>query len=283
MRKPIKWAGLWLLLPSLAGVMVFYIAPLFLSLYFALTQGISQVRFVGLENFRALLGNPVFLSALRNTVEFLLIAVPLAIVLALALSMIAVKDKFTWQRWALLLPMVIPASSLCAAWEGLWGPNGLVNEALAALCLEEADFLRGDGAFWMLIGLYLLKNTGYLSVILSSAIRAVPAEYQEAYRLDSSSEAGFARDILLPLLSPTVLFCAVAAVMNYFLLFRDTYVLYQDNPPEQLYMLQHFMNSNFFKLNYQRLSCAAFLTVLFLLVLIVLVLLAQRRVKQYVE
>ena len=70
--------------------------------------------------------------------------------------------------------------------------------------------------------------------------------------------------------------------MNYFLLFRDTYMLYMENPPAQVYMLQHFMNSNFYKLNYQRLGTAAFLVVLTLPALICGILFVQRRVKRQV-
>ena len=86
----------------------------------------------------------------------------------------------------------------------------------------------------------------------------------------------------MPLISPTMLFAGIVAVMHYFLLFRDTYMLYGNNPPAQLYMLQHFMNNNFYKLNYQRLGAAAFLTVLLLSTLIIAVLLLQRRATRHV-
>ena len=217
-----------------------------------------------------------------NTLRFLALGVPLLLSLALLVSVIGVKRSFTWQRWALLLPMVIPASSLSVAWQGLWGEAGLLNRALALLGIPAVDFLRGGAAFPLLLVLYLLKNVGYVSVILMSAIRAISPEYQECYRLDSSSEAGFVRRILLPLISPTILFACIVAVMNYFLLFRDTYMLYMENPPAQVYMLQHFMNSNFYKLNYQRLGTAAFLVVLTLTALICGILFVQRRVKRHV-
>ena len=223
-----------------------------------------------------------FLQAVGNTLRFLALGVPLLLSLALLVSVIGVKAKLYRQRWALLLPMVIPASSLSVAWQGLWGEAGLLNRALALLGIPAVDFLRGGAAFPLLLVLYLLKNVGYVSVILMSAIRAISPEYQECYRLDSSSEAGFVRRILLPLISPTILFACIVAVMNYFLLFRDTYMLYMENPPAQVYMLQHFMNSNFYKLNYQRLGTAAFLVVLTLTALICGILFVQRRVKRHV-
>lgn len=282
MKNAKQRQGFLLLLPSLLGISVFYVIPFFRSISYTFTQGVHDVRFVGLANFRELLQNPVFLQAVGNTVGFLALGVPLLLALALLVSVIGVKRKFTWQRWALLLPLVIPAPSLCVAWEGLWGTNGLVNRALTGLGLPNVDFLRGETAFFLLIVLYLLKNVGYLSVILMNAIRGLPQEYSECYRLESSSEVGYVRRVLLPLISPTVLFACIVAVMNYFLLFRDAYMLYQNNPPENVYMLQHFMNGNFYRLNYSRLSAAAFLVVLSLTALISGVLLVQRGVKRHV-
>ncbi len=91
------------------------------------------------------------------------------------------------------------------------------------------------------------------------------------------------RLVLVPLIAPTLLFAGVVAVVNYFLLFRDVYMIYGEVPPETVYMLQHFMNNNFYKLNYQRLSAAAFLLAMCLSGLVVLVLLGQRRLKCDVE
>ena len=206
LKKSRQGVGFVLLLPSLLGIAVFYLVPFCRSLYYTFTQGVYDVHFVGLANFRELLGNPVFLQAVGNTLRFLALGVPLLLSLALLVSVIGVKRSFTWQRWALLLPMVIPASSLSVAWQGLWGEAGLLNRALALLGIPAVDFLRGGAAFPLLLVLYLLKNVGYVSVILMSAIRAISPEYQECYRLDSSSEAGFVRRILLPLISPTILF-----------------------------------------------------------------------------
>lgn len=259
--------GFLLTLPSLLGLFAFYVIPFLSSLYYTFTQGVSEPQFVGLANFLDVFGNAVFRQAVGNTAVFLAAGVPLVLLLALFLSVVLVKGRFTWQRWALLLPFVLPASSLAVAWQGLWG----------------RELLEGAGALPLTLLLYLLRNVGYLSIILMSAIRALPAEYQESYRLDGGGESGYTFHILIPLISPTLLFSGIVAVMNYFLLFRDIYMLYSDNPPRQLYMLQHFMNNNFYKLNYQRLSAAAFLTVLCLSVFVVVILLLQRSVKRHVE
>lgn len=280
MRKRNYRTGLLLALPSLIGVFSFYVIPFLSSLYYTFTQGVSAPEFVGLQNFRDLAANTVFRQAVRNTSVFLVIGVPLVLLLAILFSVILVKGRFTWQRWALLLPFVLPASSMAIAWQSIWGAGGAIGTLLG---LPETDFLSGGGAFPLLLLLYLLRNMGYISIILMSAIRGLPPEYQESYRLDSNSEMGYIVHVVMPLISPSLLFAGIVAVMNYFLLFRDIYMIYQNAPPPQIYMLQHFMNNNFYKLNYQRLSAAAFLAVLCLSAFVVLILLLQRRVKSHVE
>ena len=275
-----QWLGLFFILPSLLGLLIFYILPFFISLYFTFTTGVANPHFAGLSNFWELLNNSLFLQAVKNTALFLLPGLPLLIGTALVISVIAAKRPFRWQRWALLLPMAVPASSLALGWQSVWGEGGIAGRLLGR---PETDFLQGNLAFPLLLLLYLLKNIGYLSIIITSAIKAQPSEYREGYLLESSSESGYIRRILLPILSPILLFTVMMAVMNYFLLFRDIYALYGDDPPRQIYMLQHFMNSSFYHLNYQKLSAAAFLTVLFLGGLTAGVLLMGRRAARRVD
>lgn len=277
-----QWWGFVLILPSFTGFCMFFLLPFLGSLYYTFTQGVVDPHFVGFANFIELLSTPQFLQAVKNTICFLAIGGLLLIILSLAVSVISVKGDFVWQRWALLLPMVIPVASLSLGWNALWGESGLVNRMLVFWGADPVDFLRGGAAFPLMVVLYLLKNTGYLSVILSGAIRALPTDLRDSYILDSNSETGYVLYILLPQLKGTLLFCGTVAIMNYFLMFRDIYALYGSNPPEELYMLQHFMNRNFYQLNYQRLSTAAFLTVLVMVMLIGVGALLRRRWR-YVE
>lgn len=274
--------GYLLILPSFAGVCLFQLFPYLRSLFYTFTQGIVTPRFVGFENFSALLSDPLFLQAAGNTFLFLFAGGGLLLALSLFVGFVCAKARFSWQRWAILLPLVVPAASLALGWQAIFGTEGLANHILSRLGLPAWDFLYGKAAFPLMVLLYLLKNTGYLSVILSVAIQRFPQEQKDNYLLDSNSETGYVFRILLPQLKSTVLFCAIVAISNYFLMFRDIYALYGDNPPSQLYMLQHFMNRNFYQLNYQRLSTAAFLTSFVMAVLIVIWLYTRRR-RDHVE
>ena len=250
------------LLPSLFGVGVFYAVPFAVSVFFTFTQGVAHPHFAGLQNFRELWGTAVFRQALGNTVLFLTVGLCLLLALALFAALVCAKGRFAPQELALLLPMVIPVNSFALGWQSLWGQNGAVNRLLGLAGREPVDFLNGAAAFPLLVALYLIKNTGCVSLILAAVIRAVPQDYQDAYQLDSTSEWGYVRRVLLPLLTPTLLIGMLLGISNYFLMFRDVYALYGSNPPARLYMLQHFMNGNFYQLNHQLLSAAALATVL---------------------
>lgn len=168
---------------------------------------------------------------LGNTVLFLTVGLCLLLALALFAALVCAKGRFAPQELALLLPMVIPVNSFALGWQSLWGQNGAVNRLLGLAGREPVDFLNGAAAFPLLVALYLIKNTGCVSLILAAVIRAVPQDYQDAYQLDSTSEWGYVRRVLLPLLTPTLLIGMLLGISNYFLMFRDVYALYGSNPP----------------------------------------------------
>lgn len=252
----------WMLLPSLCGIGLFYLIPLVQSIFYAFSDGLYAARFVGGYNFRTLCEDPLFQRAVTNTLLFFLVGISALLAVSLYISLICVNGKFVWQPWALLLPIVVPVPCFASGWQLMWGNGGLVHRLLAFLPCKTVDFMQGVPAFWLMLLLYIIKNAGYISILLSGAIRVLPTEIQDSYRLDGNSEWVYVTRILLPQLRSTLFFCVITAIMNYFLLFRDMYALYGSAPPDTLYMLQHYMNRNFYRLNFPKLSAAALLTCL---------------------
>jgi len=258
--------GLLFILPSLLGMVVFVIAPFFMSVYYTFTQGITEVAFVGLGNFIDLFGNPTFTLAVKNTVIFIGIGVPLVFIIALSLSFMMMNSKFVVARWALLTPLMVPISTVIIGWQFLFDRLG--NGILEKLGLQTINFFGEKYAMAVIIMMLVWKNIGYLVVIFTSAISVIPQEYQEVFRLESKSQVKYGTMVVLPLITPMAFFAIIISIMNSFKIFREIHALYGENVPKSIYMLQHFMNNNFLKLNYQRLSSAAFLltTVIFILI-----------------
>ncbi|MBU5432448.1 carbohydrate ABC transporter permease [Intestinimonas sp. MSJ-38] len=250
--------GLLYVLPGLAGLCVFYIAPFFYSLRYIFTRGVSQVEFVGLANFRDLFRNPAFGLAMKNTVIFTGISVPLLVLAALLLAAALQRRDSKFLRWTMLAPMIIPVASALLGWSAILGQDGLLGRLIQVLGGQGANYLAEPWARWSLMLMFFVKNLGYMTVILGGALASIPKEYREAYSLDSNSLWGYTFRIAAPIISPVIFFVAVLSLVNSFQIFREVYGLYGDYPPNSLYMLQTFMNNNFAKLNYSRLCTASF-------------------------
>lgn len=246
-------------LPGLAGLCVFYIAPFVLSLRYIFTRGVSRVEFVGLANFRDLFRNPAYGLAMKNTLIFTAISVPVLTLLALLLAAVLQQRDSKFLRWTMMAPMIIPVASALLGWSAILGRGGLLGRLIQALGGQGKDYLADPWARWSLILIFLVKNLGYMTVILSGALAGIPKEYREAYSLDSNSLWGYTFRVAAPIISPVLFFVAVLSLVNSFQIFREVYGLYGDYPPNSLYMLQTFLNNNFAKLNYSRLCTASFL------------------------
>lgn len=277
-RRGGRRTGLLFILPSLAGLGAFTVVPFFGCVWYSLTQGVAQPRFVGLRNFSELVRNPSFLLAAKNTGLFLAASVPCLIALSLLVSLLLQGGRNSPAWWALLAPLAVPAASFALGWQTLFGEAGPLNGLLELVGFPRVDFLDAR-AFPVLLLVYVVKNVGYMTVVFSGAISALPSEYREVFRLDSSSGWQYAWKVVVPLISPMVFFVAVVSVMNSLKIFRESYALYADQPPDSVYMLQNFMNENFHHLNYQRLSTASLIVVAVLAAFIWLFLKLESRVR----
>lgn len=261
--------GWYFILPGLVGVLIFYIVPFSMSLYYTFTNGISEVQFVGINNFKELFNNPAFILATKNTLRFIFIGMPIVTMLSLFLSLMMAEKLYRFPRWAMLSPMIVPVASALMGWEVIFGNSGMINKILNYFGRQAICFFGEVHAMKILILIFIIKNTGYMLIIFTGAISSLSKEYKEAFLLDSNSSIKYAFKIVIPLIAPIIFFICILSIVNSFLMFREVYALYGGTPPNTVYLLQHFMNNNFYKLNYQRLSTAAFVLITGITILII--------------
>ena len=265
-------ASLCFLSPSLLGVGVFFILPFGVVVYYSLIDGVASKNFVLFDNFTRLLKNSAFLLAGKNTLLFSAIAVPLAVVLSLALAVmlearIPGKSSF---RTFFLSPMMVPVASVVLIWQVLFSYNGSVNEWVTALGGVRVDWLQSDWNIYVVVLLFLWKNLGYFMILFMAGLSNIPKELLEVADVEGASESYKFFAIKLLYLSPTVLFVTILSLINSFKVFREVYLLTGDYPLGRLYMLQHFMNNTFRSFDYQKLSAAAVIMACVMVVIIAL-------------
>jgi len=263
--------------PSVLGVAVFFIAPFLVVVYYSVIRSPINPEFVGLDNFFAVLKNPSFQTAAKNTAMFSAIAVPLAVVLSLGLALllecrIPCKSLF---RTFFLSPMMVPVASVVLIWQVVFHYRGSLNLVLSHFGVEPIDWLNSPYCLLVIVILFLWKNLGYNMILFMAALNNIPKELLEVADVEGASAAHKFFQIKLRYLSPTVLFVAILSIINSFKVFREIFLLTGKYPYDGLYMMQHFMNNTFEQPDYQKMATAAVLLALAMVALIALLFKAE--------
>ena len=263
--KHMEKKGVCLAAPAVLGFWVFYVLPMGVTLWQSVSYG---GIFVGLENYRITFDNHMFWLAVGNTLRFLAVALPLILMISLALALL-LAEKFPGNRFfrlILLYPMLVPVAATVMVVQIFLGTRGVLNTLLVQWGFPRQDWIYSSWAFLILILLYLWKNTGYAVILLLAGLAMIPKEYMEMARMDGAGRWKCLCYVRLPLLSPMILFTALISLLNAFKCFREAILIGGNYPHESIYMLQHYMTNNFNNMNYMEISVAS--TFLFLVILI---------------
>ena len=263
--------------PSFLGMLMFFVAPFCVVIYYSFIAGALDHSFVGLKNYLNVWNNGAFQIAVKNTAVFSGLSVPLAVVLALVLALmlecrIPFKSQF---RTFFLSPMMVPVASIILVWQVLFHSNGVINEFLSVFGVKAIDWLKSDYCMVVIVLLFLWKNLGYNMILFMAALNNIPKELLEVAEVEGASKVYQFFHIKLRYLSPTVLFVTILSIINSFKVFREIYLLTGNYPYDGLYMMQHFMNNMFNSADYQRLSAAAVLLAIVIVILIALLFLVE--------
>lgn len=260
---------LWIL-PSFLGVMVFYLLP-YADVVRRSFLGAVDNRFVGIDNYKTVLGNTAFQLAVKNTLLFTLLCIPVLIIVALFCAVTLYKSKYGGIiKSAFLMPMALPAVSVALVWRLLFHSQGLLNHWLSSLDIVGSDWMNNGSAFWILFVSYIWKNLGYDIVLWMAGLAGISSNIYEAARVDGAGERQCFFYITLPNLKSSLYTITVLSFLNSFKVFREAYLVAGDYPHESIYMMQHLLNNWFRAFSFDKMAAAAVLESIVLLVLIVL-------------
>lgn len=265
------------LVPSVLGVLIFFLIPFGIVIYYSLINNPIMKEYVGLDNYRNLFENTAFKQAASNTAAFSLIAVPLAVVLSLGLAILLEKNipGKSLLRTFFLSPLMVPTASVVLVWQVLFHNHGTINQIAEFFGGEPIDWLKSSKGQIVIILMFLWKNIGYNMILFMSALCSIPKDIIEVADLEGAGTIYKFLHIKLRYLSPTILFVLILSLINSFKIFREVYLLTGNYPYDKLYMLQHFMNNTFNNLDYQKLSAAAVLFSLVMIVVIAVLLISE--------
>ena len=235
-------AGWAFVAPALGLIGVFFFVPVLGGLLLSFTDfdvyAIGRpdtARFMGLENYRQVLANPLFWQALWNTFYFVLVGGPLSVLASLVAALLVSSKLTRFQglfRSIFFMPVVTTLVAVAIVWRYLYQPEyGLLNWLLRSVGLPAVDWL-GD-ARWAMPAIILLtvwKNFGYNMLIFIAGLQSIPEELHEAAELDGAGAWSRFVHVTLPSLGPTFLFVGVMTMLGNFQLFSEPYVMTQGGP-----------------------------------------------------
>lgn len=272
MRKRLKkYREGWILTaPLLTGCLIFYVIPFVMVLWYSFRSGAGRrSSFVGLENYREILGNELFLLACRNTGIFLALGLPAILVLSYLIALILKEQagKHRLLKSVLLFPYIMPVAGTVLLVDLMFAKGGVADRILEIFGLPGETWMDSSWAFWILLTLYLWKNAGYSVILLLAGLMTIPKEQYDAASLDGAGNFQKFRHITTPQMRNSVFFALLFSMINAFKCFREIFLIGGEHPGKDIYMLQHFLNNSFGNLNYRKLSAASVL--LFLAVTVV--------------
>ncbi|MBQ5311369.1 MAG: sugar ABC transporter permease [Oscillospiraceae bacterium] len=272
-----------LILPSLLGVLVFFVVPSIIVVYYSFLDNPISKHFVWFTNYKNLLANEAFAKSAKNTLMLSFTAVPAAVIFSLMLANLldAKIPGRSMFRTFFLSPMMVPVASIVLIWRVMFHQSGFVNRLLASIVSDglhindmciippwtDIDWMKSTKCLVVIVLLFLWKNLGYNMILFLSGLNTIPKDLIEVAELEGAGKLWTMIHIKFRYLSPTFLFVTILSLINSFKLFREVYLLTGDYPYEALYLLQHFMNNTFRSLDYQKLSSAAIVMSIFMVII----------------
>lgn len=236
-RRPFSAAPYLFLLPYLLIFAVFWAWPIidsFLTSFQDTRAGAAGQGF-SLANWKRVLTDDFFYTALKNTALILVIQVPLMLALATALAVALGSKLLRAQglfRFAFFAPLVVGTVPYSAIFRLLFSSDGgAVNAGLRSIGLGPVDWLNQPAPAMSVIILALIwRWTGYNAIILLAGLQAIRQDVYEAASLDGATPLQQFWSITLPLLRPTLLFTLVLSIIGTLQLFTEPQLITGGGP-----------------------------------------------------
>ena len=273
-----NFLGYLYLLPTLVITLIFVVYPLIMSFRMGFYEKYNYYTEVGtgfgLSTFKFVLSDPNFQKALLNTFLIVVIAVPVSMVIALAIALFlnsGIKASKFFQA-IYFLPYVTSVIAIGIVWSWLFHSDfGYINQFLSMFGIEPIQWLNDPNmAIWALIIFNIWSGLAFKIVIFLSGLQNIDPQYYKAAQVDGTPKWKVFTRITLPLLSPTVFFLTITSVIGSFKVYNEVFALFGGKPgPANSCMTVVYYIYDMFYGSSQVHKAAAASIILFVIILII--------------
>ncbi|MBP1040193.1 sugar ABC transporter permease [Vagococcus sp. BWB3-3] len=224
-------SGYLFISPFIIGFLMFIVVPMGISLFMSFQNYdmLTEAKFIGLDNFKKIFfDDPKFRQSLSVTVRYVIMAVPLRLMMALAVAMLINRPSKLSGLYRVLfyIPSVIGGSvAVSIMWRNIFGDAGLINGLLNAVGLDSIYFFKNPTTALLTLILLAGWQFGSSMLVFLSGLKNIPIDYYEAAQIDGASKVRQFFSITLPCLTPIIFFNLVMQTIQSFLTFTPAYII----------------------------------------------------------
>lgn len=244
-----EWVHAWLLiLPAFVFLLAFTHIPAVQTLidsFWSTPRGRRPTRFVGLDNYAAMLADPIFAKAMVNSAIYAAITIPASVGLSLAMALF-VHRRFhgvAVMRMAYFTPTVLPLIAVANIWLFFYAPGfGLIDQLRGLFGLPSVNLVgQPETALFAVAAVTVWKEAGFFMIFYLAALQTIPEPLREAAAIEGCRPWTFFRRVTWPLIMPTTLFVSVNAVINAFRLVDHVFVMTKGGPDNASQLLLYYI------------------------------------------
>ena len=285
------------LAPNFLGFAIFTLVPVVCSVLLSFVEwnggAISNMKWVGLQNYASIFkvdkvaeklmqGDFFYFFervdlgiALKNTIFYTVVTVPLTLICAVALAIAlnkAVKGAVGF-RAVFFFPYVASMVAICVCWNFMLMKDGPVNQLIQAFGIPFNKSWTADStmAIWAIILVSVWRNMGYYMVIYLAALQGVPRELYEAATVDGANKWQQFANITIPQLRPTTFFASIMMIISCFKIFDVVAIMTAGGPGRATKMLVYYIYDVAFMQNKYGLASAISMVLLTIVLIITVI------------
>ncbi|MCD6457466.1 MAG: sugar ABC transporter permease [Thermoproteales archaeon] len=242
------------LLPAVILYVIFEIFPLFFTLYLSFCEWnvLGDISFIGIKNYLKMLSDPVFVIALKNTLIYTSVTVPVQIIFGLFIAIMLnqkIRGKATF-RTIYYLPVITSWTVVSLIWKWIYDPvYGILNFVLIKMGViqESIRWLQDPTtALFAVMIVTIWKGIGWNMVIFLAGLQTIPLDLYDAALVDGASKIQRFRYITIPLLKPVIITVTILLTIGALNAFVQIYILTAGGPLHATEVVNTYLYKNAF-------------------------------------
>ena len=285
-RRNETMTGWMFALPAILGFLILTLIPMVVSLFLSMTDYSafkSEIRFNGLDNYKTMFGSTelYFSESLKATAYYAVLNVPASLLVAFLIAL-ALNTNIRGRgifRSIFYLPSIVPAVASCVVWMWLLNQQyGLLTTLVKQLGMGTPGWLWDKKTVIPTIVMTGLWNTGGTMVIFLAGLQGIPQVYYEALSVDGGNAWHKLWHITIPMLTPTIFFNGIMAVINSLQVFTQGYIMTKGGPSNSsLFYVLYLYRQAFEKANMGYACALAWFLFIIIMILTAIIMKSQNK------